>query len=92
MAENDRSVCSRVRDHCVIAVTDNDNKHHGRRDLARRGCGRLPLMRIRRQASKETERYDIENTPPLAERCVTGRRHCYVDREGGGIDPRQKEN
>lgn len=30
---------SRVRDHCVIAGTDNDNKHRGRRDLARRGPG-----------------------------------------------------
>lgn len=49
---------SRVRDHCVIAGTDNDNKRHGRRDLARRGCGRLPLMRTRRQAPKETERDD----------------------------------
>lgn len=49
---------SRVRDHCVIAGTDNDNKRHGRRDLAPRGRGRLPLMRTRRQAPKETERDD----------------------------------
>lgn len=39
--EEDRSSGPRVRDHCVIAGTDNDNKRHGRRDLARRGRGRL---------------------------------------------------
>lgn len=52
--EKDRSNGPRVRDHCVIAGTDNDNKRHGRRDLARRGRGRLSLMRTRRQAPKRS--------------------------------------